>query len=171
MKFECYSDLALLPDSANALFEQGEKGSIFFSRPWFENLATALEDDQVMLLACVVADNKFLAILPLIKSAGNNYSSLKHRYTTHYSLLLADPEHEQESAEAGQFDLPKRHDGGATFGPVEPYRQHHRRPHPGLAVGAEQQTRAHALMDARHFTPPELPPDLLPPRVEIEQEV
>lgn len=89
MKFVCYADWDQLPDSANALFEQGEKGSLFFSRPWFENLMSALDDDQV-LLACVVAGDRVLAILPLIKSAGNNYLSLRHRYSTHYSLLLAD---------------------------------------------------------------------------------
>ena len=96
MKFECYTDWDQLPESANALFEQGEKGSIFFSRPWFENLVTALEDDQTMVLACVVAENKVMAILPLIKSTGNTLYALKHRYTTHYSLLLADPEHDQD---------------------------------------------------------------------------
>lgn len=96
MKFVCYSDWDQLPDSANALFEQGEKESIFFSRPWFENLAKALDDDQIMVLACVVAGNKVMAILPLIKSTGNNFLSLKHRYTTHYSLLLTDSAQDQD---------------------------------------------------------------------------
>ena len=96
MKFECYTGWEQLPDSANALFEQAEKDSIFFSRPWFENLVKALDDDEVMMLACVVAENKVLAILPLIKSTGNNFLSLKHRYTTHYSLLLADSEYDQD---------------------------------------------------------------------------
>jgi len=99
MKFVCYSDWDHLPDSANALFAQTEKDSLFYSRPWFENLLRAL-DDEAIVLACVVdsveAENKVLAILPLIKSAGNNFASLKHRYTTHYSLLLAEPKHDQE---------------------------------------------------------------------------
>jgi hypothetical protein len=43
-----------------------------------------------MLLACVVAGDKMMAMLPLVKSAGNTWHSLKHRYTIHYSLLLAD---------------------------------------------------------------------------------
>jgi len=90
MKFVCYTDWDQLPESANALFAQGEKDSLFFSRPWFENLATALNDDEAMVLACVVAENKVMAILPLMKSAGKTWYSLKHRYTTHYSLLLAD---------------------------------------------------------------------------------
>jgi hypothetical protein len=96
MKFVCYTDWEQLPESANALFAQGEKGSLFFSRPWFENLAAVLDDDQVMLLACVVAGNNVLAMLPLIKSDGNTWLSLKHRYTTHYSLLLADPADDQD---------------------------------------------------------------------------
>ena len=41
MKFVCCTDWDQLPKNANALFEQGEKDSIFFSRPWFENLAAA----------------------------------------------------------------------------------------------------------------------------------
>jgi hypothetical protein len=95
MKFVYYTDWKQLPESANALFDQGEKDSIFFSRPWFENLTTALDDDQAMVLACVVAGNKVMAILPLMKSAGNTWLSLKHRYTTHYSLLLADNDQQQ----------------------------------------------------------------------------
>jgi len=96
MKFVCYSGWDQLPDSANALFEQGEKESIFYSRQWFENLTKVLDDDQVMVLACVVTGNKVMAILPLIKNAGNNFLSLKHRYTTHYSLLLTDSEQNQD---------------------------------------------------------------------------
>jgi hypothetical protein len=100
MKFACYADWDPLSDRANALFAQAEKHSLFYSRPWFENLTRALDDDETMLLACVVdslePENKVLAILPLIRSGENNFVSLKHRYTTHYSLLLADPEHDQE---------------------------------------------------------------------------
>jgi len=89
MKFKCYSDWGQLPDSADALFEQAEKDSIFFSRPWFESLVTtALDDDKTMVLACVVAESKVMAMLPLMKSAGSTWYSLKHRYTPHYSLLL-----------------------------------------------------------------------------------
>ena len=96
MKFVCYTDWDQLHDSANALFERGEKDSIFFSRPWFENLTRALDHDQTLVLACVVAGKNVMAILPLIKSIGNNFLSLKHRYTTHYSFLLADPENDQD---------------------------------------------------------------------------
>jgi len=91
MKFLCYTDWNQLPESANALFEQAEKDSIFFTRPWFVNLtATALDGKQALVLACVVTENKVVAILPLMKSDGGTWCSLKHRYTTHFSLLLAD---------------------------------------------------------------------------------
>jgi hypothetical protein len=58
-------------------------------------LAAVLDDDQAMLLACVVDGNKVLAILPLLNGDGNTLYSLKHRYTTHYSLLLADDDQQQ----------------------------------------------------------------------------
>ena len=91
MKFVCYTDWDQLPESANALFGKAEKDSIFFSRSWFENLtAVGLDDDHSMALACVVDENKVMAILPLMKCAGNTWYSLKHRYTSLYSLLLTD---------------------------------------------------------------------------------
>lgn len=96
MKFVCYSGWEQLPGSANGLFEQAEKDSIFFSRPWFESItAGALTDDQTLVLACVEAGDKMLAMLPLVKTAGNTGYALKHRYTPHYSLLLAGHEREQ----------------------------------------------------------------------------
>ena len=96
MQFVCFSDLDQLPNSANALFEQSAKDNIFYSRQWFESLTTtALDCDQTMVLACVVAGNQVMAILPLMKGAGNAWYALKHRYTPHYSLLIADEEHEQ----------------------------------------------------------------------------
>lgn len=96
MKFVCYSDWDQLPDSANALFKQAEKDSVFFSRPWFESVAAVtLDDDQTMVLACVVAGSKVMVILPLMKSAGNTGYSLKHKYTPFFSLLLAEDAQEQ----------------------------------------------------------------------------
>lgn len=96
MKFIYYTDWQQLPESARALFAQAEKGSIFFSRPWFENLTAAAPDDaSTVLLACVVEDGKVLAILPLLKTEGNSGYSLKHRYTTHYSLLLTQDDQQQ----------------------------------------------------------------------------
>jgi len=95
MKFVCYSDWCQVPDNAKTLFEQAAKDCIFYSLPWYESLTdAALDDEQTMILACVVAENRVMAILPLIKSAGNSWISLKHRYTPHYSLLLSDEDQE-----------------------------------------------------------------------------
>jgi hypothetical protein len=102
MKFVCYTDWDQLPASADALFELAEKDSIFFSRPWFENLAAELDDDQAVVLACVAVDNKVMAILPLIKREGNSWLSLKHQYTTHYSLLLGKNDQQRILACLGQ---------------------------------------------------------------------
>jgi len=102
MKFVCYTDWDQLPESANALFEQAEKDSIFFSRQWFMNLAITAIDDQTMVLACVVAENKVTAILPLMKNDGSTWDSLKHRYTTHFSLLLADEDQQETLTCLGQ---------------------------------------------------------------------
>ena len=89
MEFVTYSDWVQLPERAEALFTQAEKSSIFFSRQWFENLTTEIDDDQSIMLACVIADNQVMAILPLVMSAGKTGYALKHRYTPVYSLLLA----------------------------------------------------------------------------------
>ena len=91
MEFVCYADWNQLPESADALFAKAGKESIFFSRPWFENLAdTALEDAQAMTLACVVENEHVLAIMPLLKRDGGQWDSLGHLYSSLYSLLLAE---------------------------------------------------------------------------------
>lgn len=91
MEFAGYTAWEQLPESANELFAHAEKQSIFFSRPWLENIArNALKEDQSMLLACVVEANRVLAILPLMSGDGEHWSSLGHLYTSLFSLLLAD---------------------------------------------------------------------------------
>ena len=97
MEFVCYTDWNQLPESANALFEQGEKDSIFLSRPWFESLtATALDADHGMVLACVVTGDKVMAMLPLMEhSEVKIWYSLRHGFTPLYSLLLSDDDQEQ----------------------------------------------------------------------------
>lgn len=93
MKFVCYSSWQQVPDSANVLFAQAEKDSIYYSRAWFESLADLVPDNQQsMLLACVESGSRVMAILPLLRNAGNTWYALGHRYTTHFSLLLADDE-------------------------------------------------------------------------------
>ncbi|MDH5424961.1 MAG: GNAT family N-acetyltransferase [Gammaproteobacteria bacterium] len=94
MEFAHFSSLQQLPESCDSLFALAEKDSLFYSRPWFDNLTATLAEDQVLLLACVMNGNKALAMLPLIKSTADQVSSLKHRYTTHFSLLLAESKNE-----------------------------------------------------------------------------
>ena len=75
MEFTCYTSWTQLPASADALFAQAEVDSVFFSRPWFENLVNhALEDGQSMLLACVVDGDRVRAILPLMTHDGGTRS-------------------------------------------------------------------------------------------------
>ena len=96
MKFACYTDWEQLPGSANSLFAQAEQESFFFSRPWFESLsAMTLDDDQSLLLACVVDGSKLLALLPLVQSPGKTWFALNHRYSSLYRLLLSDHDQEQ----------------------------------------------------------------------------
>jgi len=91
MEFVCYSEWEQLPAGANTLFKKGEQDSMFFTRPWFENLVnTALKDEQVMVLACVIESDEVLAILPLMKCTNEHWCSLKHRYSSLYSLLLKE---------------------------------------------------------------------------------
>lgn len=95
MQFICFNDWQQLPANTTSLFEQAAKESIFFSRTWFETLASSGENKQTMVLACVIAEHRLLAMLPLIKGAGNTYHSLKHRYTPLYSVLLAEQDQQQ----------------------------------------------------------------------------
>lgn len=97
MKFVCYADWNQLPESADALFKQAEKASIFLSRPWFECLtASALEVDHTLVLACVVDGDRVMAVLPLMECAGvKTWYSLAHGLSPLYSLLLADDDQER----------------------------------------------------------------------------
>ena len=97
MEFVCYTNWDQLPESANALFEQGEKVSIFLSRTWFESLSdTALDAEHRMVLACVTDGEKVMAMLPLMEHTEVKiWYSLRHGYTPIYSLLLADDDQEQ----------------------------------------------------------------------------
>ena len=97
MKFVCYTAWRQLPESANALFEQAEKNSIFFSRSWFECMTVnALEDNHTLVLACVVSADKVLAMLPLMQCVGvKTWYSLRHGFTPLYSLLITDDAQEQ----------------------------------------------------------------------------
>jgi hypothetical protein len=89
MEFVCYADWEQLPDSVNHLFSQAEKQSVFFSRPWFENLvANGLDEGGSLLLACVLEGDEVLALLPLSQREGTHYHSLKHLYSSLSTLVL-----------------------------------------------------------------------------------
>ena len=91
MKFVTYREWKQLPECANILFARCEQDSLFFSRVWLESLTShALNAHQSILLACVVKDENFLAILPLMQHPQGNLSSLSNHYTTLYSLLISD---------------------------------------------------------------------------------
>lgn len=96
MEFVCFADWEQLPDSVDQLFAQAEKESIFYSRPWFENLLeNSPEENQGVLLACVLDGDRVRALLPLSQRDGEHGYPLKHLYTSLYSLLIdADPQQE-----------------------------------------------------------------------------
>jgi hypothetical protein len=99
MEFVCYDEWNQLPDSADSLFAQASKDSIFFSRPWFENLIRNSPDNcQNILLACVVEDGNILAILPLEMRSRDHWYALTNLYSSLYTLLL-DERKPQEVAE------------------------------------------------------------------------
>jgi len=96
MQFACYTDWAQLPDSASALFAKAERDNLFFSRQWFECLSIkALEADHTLVLASVLSGDNVLAILPLMQCQGvKTWYSLRHGFTPHYSVLVADDDRE-----------------------------------------------------------------------------
>jgi ribosomal protein S18 acetylase RimI-like enzyme len=83
---------------------------LFFSRRWFENLAAnALEEDQRLLLACVVDAGSVLAILPLRTHHDGNWNSLATYYTSLYAPLLSRGEQQ------ATLDCMAEGLGGLTF--------------------------------------------------------
>lgn len=91
MEFVCYDDWAQLPDSADGLFAQAAKDSVFFSRPWFENLIDhGLQDGRPLLLACVRKGDRVLALLPLYERDQGYCYSLRHLYTSLFTLLVVE---------------------------------------------------------------------------------
>ena len=91
MQFKCFSDWNQLPDSADKLFASASVNSMYFSRAWFETITvSALENDKTLLLACVVEDERVLAILPMKRGSNKDWYSLGHLYTWLYTILLAE---------------------------------------------------------------------------------
>ncbi len=99
MQFVSYSTWEQLPESADTLFAQGARESLFLSRPWFETLsATSLKDDQSLFLACVEDGGRILAILPLIRLSDGNCEPLVTPVTPLYSILMSDSNREEAIA-------------------------------------------------------------------------
>lgn len=91
MEFKCFTGWEQLPIDADMLFACAEQDSLFFSRRWFENLAAnALDDDQHLLLACVVDGDSVLAMLPLRVHHDGSWHSLTSYYSSLYTLLLSN---------------------------------------------------------------------------------
>lgn len=95
MKFICYSQWQQLPKSADLLFSEGERNSLFLSRIWLENMtAHALDEGYSMCLACVIEGDEFLAILPMMMCPQGSLKALSSRFTTLFSLLFCDDCHQ-----------------------------------------------------------------------------
>ncbi len=89
MEFVCFTDWEQLPASVDQLFAQTEKESVFFSRPWFENLIqNGLEEGQSVAFGCVLDGDRVLAMLPLSWSERGHFHSLKNLYSSLSTLLL-----------------------------------------------------------------------------------
>jgi hypothetical protein len=89
MKFVVYSQWKQLPENSNKLFAEGEQDSLFLSRIWLESLTDhALAENQSIILACVVEDETFQAILPMMSSVGDGLSALCANFTSFYSPLV-----------------------------------------------------------------------------------
>jgi len=91
LKFQLYDDWGQLPPENAALFEAGERQSLFLSRAWFELLTEkGLESGASLCLAAVSEGERLLALLPLQQQDGGMFGSFTHRYSGLYSLLLVD---------------------------------------------------------------------------------
>jgi CelD/BcsL family acetyltransferase involved in cellulose biosynthesis len=98
MRFACYPSWDQLPESAQALFAQASHDSMFLSQPWFENLVDhGLDDGWSLRLACVIDGDRMLAMLPLMSRDGEHLHALGHRYTSLFSLLLAEDDRHEET--------------------------------------------------------------------------
>lgn len=109
MEFICYSSWEQLPGSAEALFAHSAKESLFASRQWLEAVSDVVcTGDQSLALAGVLSENRLVALLPLIKSPGNNWGALRHRYSPHYNLLVVSENRTQIIAclAQGLIELP-----------------------------------------------------------------
>lgn len=90
MEFASFRDWGQLPARVDDLFSVAERNSVFFSRPWLENVAQHPQTaDLQMQLATVREGDRVLALLPLMSEDGQHWRSLAHLYTSLCSVLLA----------------------------------------------------------------------------------
>jgi hypothetical protein len=91
MDFVCHTDWERLPAGTDALFDRGERTSLFLSRRWFDTLVRhALDADQRPLLACVEERGEILAALPLRSDGTGGWHALSTFYSSLYSVLAPD---------------------------------------------------------------------------------
>jgi hypothetical protein len=96
VEFHCYTDWDELPAGADDLFREAEHHSLFFSRRWFETLFRfGLEADQQLAIACVSQDDRVVALLPLRIAADGHWHALSTFYSSLFSVLLANAEHDE----------------------------------------------------------------------------
>jgi hypothetical protein len=91
MKFVTYNQWKQLPTSADQLFREAEKQSFSLSRSWLENISEhALAEGYSTALFCVVANDRFLAILPMMHTPQGSLCSLTSCFTSLYSILVTE---------------------------------------------------------------------------------
>jgi len=106
MEFTFFSKWEELPKSAGELFEEKEEESIFFSKIWFQLLLKDnLNKNETLFLACVIKNEKVIALLPMIKNQDSHLKSLRHLYTSLFTILIKkDPSQEIFDCLVGGLD-------------------------------------------------------------------
>jgi len=96
MEFRLLEGWEQLPPASDALFAAAGRRSLFLTRSWFELLTEqGVEAGQSPCLPCVVAGERLLALLPLLRHEEGVWSAFTHRYSGLYSLLLADEQQDE----------------------------------------------------------------------------
>lgn len=91
MNFILYRDWFQLSKNSKELFSLAEKENVFLSCEWFKAMTPHLvNNEQKLLLACVVEGDSVLAILPILAKENKEWASFTHPYSSLFSILLAD---------------------------------------------------------------------------------
>ena len=101
MKFKRFTQWSELPKSADTLFYEASKHSLFFSKEWLVNVSNhIINQKQSLLLACVVSNDlsnqksknaiteKVEAILPILTNTNREWSAFTHPYSSLFSIYL-----------------------------------------------------------------------------------